>query len=63
MTTQEMTPKEKSEALIQAIKFCLQHKLMTPQEVRAAQTNEEKFKVGCKAILRMELYQKHHLKQ
>ena len=56
--SKEMTPQEKSRELAEAIKFCLEKGLITPEEVQAAQSKEQKFQLACKARLRMELYLK-----
>ena len=53
----EMTPQEKSRELAEAMKFCLEKGLITPEEVQAAQSKEQKFQLACKAVLRKELHE------
>ena len=53
-----MTPQEKSRELAEAMKFCLEKGLITSEEVKAAQSKEQKFQLACRARLRMELYLK-----
>ena len=53
-----MTPQEKSKQMIEAIKYCLNNKLLSNEEVQAAKSKEQKLQLACKAIMKMQLHQK-----
>ena len=55
-----MTPQEKTQQLLEAIRFCKEHNLFFPKEVQKAVTKEQQFRLGCEAILRKEHYLKAH---
>ena len=56
-----MTPKEKSQELLKAMRFCKEKNLFRPGELEAVKGNKEaQFKLACQAVIRMELYQKAH---
>ena len=57
---EKMTPQEKSQYMVQAIKYCLKKGLMTEEEVKAPRNMEEEKRLSAEAILRMRLYMKRH---
>ena len=57
---EEMSPQEKSQYMVKAIKFCLAHGLMSEEEVKAPKNMQEERKLSAEAILKMRLYQKKH---
>ena len=60
MANKELTPQQKSKELIEALQFCKEKKLVTAEEIAKAKSKEERFRLACKAKLRMRLYQKLH---
>ena len=59
-----MTPQEKAQQLAEAVKYCIENNLLLPEEIAMLQKGdkEERFKVMCKAKLRMDLHLKVHSK-
>ena len=55
-----MTPKEKSQEMTEALKFCLSRNLMSNQELKQTKTSQQRLELGCKAIMRKALYLKAH---
>lgn len=56
MEQKEMTPKEKSRDMIEAIKYNLDNGLMTVDEVRAAKTPKEKIDLAMRALMNWGLH-------
>ena len=58
MEQKKMTPQEKSNDMIEAIKYNLDNGLMTTAEVREAKTPKEKFELAMRAVMNRNLHQK-----
>lgn len=58
--SKELTPQEQTQELNEAVKFCLERGLIKTDEVRQAQSRQEKLELGCEAMLKKQLYLKAH---
>ena len=58
MEQKKMTPQEKSNDMIEAIKYNLDNGLMTTAEVREAKTPKEKYELAMRAVMNRNLHQK-----
>ena len=57
----ETTPGEKSRELMEALRFCREKGLITPEEIGQARSRQEKFRLACRALLRKELWERQHM--
>ena len=53
-----MTPQEKSRAMVEAVKYNLANGLMTHEEVKSAQTPEQKKMLAMKALVNQRLHKR-----